>query len=1622
MVETNENTTNPQQVPPTPQASHTLLTIKLPILKKGNGPVQVLTDTNGQIRVLPPKTAEEILARKRERKARTTLLMAIPEDHLEKIHKMIDAKEVREAIKSKFGGNDESKKIQKYLLKQQFESFYVSNLEGLHKGYDKFQSLLSQLKTHGAGVSTEDANQKFLRVFESDVKGYTGSSSSTHNVTFVSSDNTSSINEINTAFDHEDLEQVDEFDLEEMDLKWQKFYKKTGRRLHFDAKEPVGFDKRKLSASSATIHDTLLEKKVLSWTGHAKDDTEDYALMAFNFSNSGSDTEVTSCSKVCEESYAKLKKLYDEQREQLGVAEAEREKEELKTKLENFQSSSKGLSKLLNSQMSAKDKSGLGYGSQIHDRVLNYENEVFASVFDSRSSDVKDSHVNDKFSKVKGIHAVPPHMTGNYMPLKYDFEIDELKFTYVQKQSSTSEFDAKTSDLDSCDSSSSEETLKTVHKPVESKPKVVNEPKVWSDAPIIEEYESDSDDEYDNPYQTLKGKSIVNSGCSRHMNGNKAYLVNYQDFNSGSVAFGGSKGQITGKGKIKTRKLDFEDVYFMKELQYFNLFFVSQMCDKKNKVLFIDTECLVLSPDFKLPDENQVLLRVPRQHSMYSFNLENIVPSGGLTCLIAKATVDESTKWHMRDIIEFCGSKGIKREYSNTKTPQQNEVAERKNMTLIEAARIMLADLFLPNTFWAEVVSTACYVLNRVLSTKPQNKTPYELLTVKIPIISNIRPFGCHVTILNTIDHLGKFEEKSDEGFLVGYSLSSKAFRPITAENKANKTAGPKETNNSAGTQDCFDAGNSKMEADHAQEYYVLPLWSSYTLTVKSSKAKNGDEKLNEDTDSKINEEPDLLLQAGAARASSTNYVNTTRTPVNASSIPPNTASTPTNQDDSQILSLEDIYEVSKDGIFTSASYDNEDYDEVFAPVARIEAIKIFLAFASYMGFIVYQMDVKSFFLYGKIDEEVYVSQPLGFIDPKFPNKVYKVVKALRGLIDKTLFIKKDKKDIMLKFDFLSVKTASTPIETKKPLVKDEKATDVDPTQTVTMLEQILTGNPQQEVVNFLLKVNAARLKLTTAKVYAAEVNDDYALTTSPTIYTSCIKQFWTSTKVKTVNDEVRIQALVDGKRVNIKESSIRRTLRLDDTKGTSCLTNIEIFEGLAKMGFEKSYDKITFYKAFFSPQWKFLIHTILQCLSVKTTSWNEFSSTMASAIICLVTNQKFNFSMFVQLIINHQLGDMAHHKEIFDTSLLTKKVFANMKRVGTRFSREVTTLFDNMLVQAPKEVAKQNLPSPSNDPLPSGKDSLKLKKLMDLCTNLSNKVLELESEVIDIKSTYQERIEKLEGRVERLKEENRVLKELKSVHSTNDDAEPVMEKKKSSKQGRKIADINADVEINLEKAQAEAYNLNLDHQEKVLSMMDVNKEEHVDVEEGLEVVKAAKLTTEVVTTARATKHYNNNQAFLDEVNEGFKVSETEEGTEELKKHLQIVTDDDDVYTDATPLASKIPIVDYKIHTERNRPYFKIIRADGNHMLFISLSIMLKNFDRENLESLWIIVRDRFEKTKPKNYSDDYLLNTLKIMFEKLNVEASVWKDQKGRYGLAKVKGWKLIKSCGVHCITFLST
>ncbi|GJR64645.1 putative ribonuclease H-like domain-containing protein [Tanacetum coccineum] len=1176
-------------------------------------------------------------------------------------------------------------------------------------------------------------------------------------------------------------------------------------------------------------------------------------------------------------------------------------------------------------------------------------------------------------------------------------------------------------------------------------------------------------------------------------------------------------------------------------------------------------------------------------------------------------------------MIEFCGLKGIKREYSNARTPQQNGVAERKNRTLIEAARTMLADSFLPNTFWAEAVSTACYVLNRVLVTKPHNKTPYELLTGKGP---------------NWL-------------FDLDYLTDSMNYHYVSSENQANLHAGQQDSNQSSGTKDKVNEGDSEKGDELDQDCFELPIWHSYSSTnpfaPKTDNKRVGsreeeqvflddlarlqsqEKEANEEAEALRKKTENLVTQAEAAKSSSTNifstvsttakasgtnFVNTVRMPVSTASANEGLSlseTTNSQEDDNEIPPLEDIHEDTTDGIFTHSSYDDEgavadltnletvvnvspiptsrikpshpstlilgdptsrvqtrskvnksseahafvsyvqkqrrtnhkdfhhclfacflsqhepkkisealedeswvdamqeellqfeiqkvwilvdlpygkkaigtkwvyrnkkdergvvvrnkarlvaqghrqeegiDYDEVFAPVARLEAIRIFLAFASYKGLIVYQMDVKSAFLYGKIDEEVYVSQPPGFLDSKYPEKVYKVVKALyglhqaprawyatlstfllkngyrRGTIDKTLFLKKDKHDIILvqvyvddiifgstkkswcdefealmksrfqmssmgeltfflglqvkqkldgifisqdkyvaeilkKFDFASVKTASTPIETQKPLVKDEEASDVDvhlyrsmigslmyvtasrpdimfavcacsrfqvtpKTSHLSAVKRIfryLKGKPKlglwypressfdlesysdsdyaganldrksttggcqflgrrlitwqckkQTIVatstteaeyvaaasccgqvlwiqnqmldygfNFMntkiyidnesticivknpLTVPTSGLYTFESKKIAQDVRariqgknslvkhfedmrlcrpskeyfqvtktyknpfqshtyssnlsnlhsslqalisltDDlsllsnmaalescpkhnmiaylektegnvefhevidflrrsyifHALTVSPVVSTTFVEQFWTSAKSKTINNVRHITAKVAGKVVSITEASIRTDLIFDDADGIDTLPNQAIFNAIQLMGYEGDLSVLTFNKALFSPQWRFLFHTINHCLSSKSTSWDQIPTNIATAVICLTTNQKYNFSKlifdgmirhleakkkfvmyprFISIFLDRQLANISVPLDHFPVNSLTSKVFSFMIKRGKHFSGKVTPLFDTMLVQptqaegASSERLSDAQPSPSPAP-----------------------------------------------------------------------------------------------------------------------------------------------------------------------------------------------------------------------------------------------------------------------------------------------------------------------------------
>ncbi|GJW25143.1 ribonuclease H-like domain-containing protein [Tanacetum coccineum] len=428
------------------------------------------------------------------------------------------------------------------------------------------------------------------------------------------------------------------------------------------------------------------------------------------------------------------------------------------------------------------------------------------------------------------------------------------------------------------------------------------------------------------------------------MTGNRCYLTEYEDYDGGFVSFGDGKGRISRKGKIKTGTLDFDNVYFCKELKY-NLFSMSQICDKKNNVFFTDTECLILSSDFKLLDESQVLLRVPRKDNIYSVDLKSVVPTKGLTCLFDKATIDESNLWHRRlghinfknmnklmrgnlvrglpskifendhscvacqkgkqhkasfvtddfsrfswvfflatknetsgivktfitEIENQLDHKGIKREFSVARTPQQNGVAERRNRTLIEAARTMSVDSKLPTTFWAEAVNNACYVLNRVLIIKPHNKTPYELIRGRPPLIYFMKPFGCPVTILNTRDHLGKFEGKADEGFFIGYSVVSKAMRVF---NKRIRIV--EETLNIRFLENTPNVIGNMTQTS----FYDVILSDIYELCANESRALDKDGKDDQATRSEF--ERLLQQEKQTVHPNSTNSINTVSTPVSA--------------------------------------------------------------------------------------------------------------------------------------------------------------------------------------------------------------------------------------------------------------------------------------------------------------------------------------------------------------------------------------------------------------------------------------------------------------------------------------------------------------------------------------------------------------------------------------------------------------------------------------------------------------------------------------------------------------------------------------------------------------------
>nr|GEV98514.1 hypothetical protein [Tanacetum cinerariifolium] len=803
-----------------------------------------------------------------------------------------------------------------------------------------------------------------------------------------------------------------------------------------------------------------------------------------------------------------------------------------------------------------------------------------------------------------------------------------------------------------------------------------------------------------NPQQDLKDKGVIDSACSRHMTGNKSYLIDYKEYDRGFIAFGG----------------------------------IENLIDLKVKVI----RC------------------------------------------------ENGTEFKNRAMNQFCVMKGIKMEFSVAMTPQQNGVAETKNKTLIKAARTMLADSKLPTTFWGEAVNTAYYVQNKVLVIKPHNKTPYELFVGRKHALSFMRPFGCHVAIFNTIDHLGKFDEKANEGFFVGYSTNRKAFRVFNSRTRIVKEnlhvkgsentpniagSGPNwifdldaltksmnykpvvtgnQSNGSAGTKACDNVAKTIVETVPDKDYILLPFWAQGLPFFSSSKdspgvgykplgeeeKKDTEDPGNADSEAPITEEPRVNQEKDSVN--STNRVNAVSSTVNAASNEVNAVGRKSSTklpNDLNMPELEDIstFKDSNGDVFgVEADLNNLDstfqvspipiirihkdhplqqvirdlhsapqtrrmsknleahglvsivdqrtnhkdlqnclfayflsqmepkkghtqeeginYDEVFAPVTRIEAIRLFLAYASFKDFVVYQMDVKSVFLYVKIEEEK----------------------------EDRIFISQDKyvNEILNKFGFSDVKPANTPMETHKTLLKDEKGEDVDENLYRSMIGSLM---------------------------YLTSSKPDIMFTAN------------------NLNGEAQIHAKVDGKKVIIFEASIRIDPRFRD---------------------EGDINKGSIMPS--GPQ-----HTpIIQ----PTTSKPQ----------------------------KKQKPRKPKRQDLEET----------------QHSGPTTNVADDAL-------NKENVPTRSNDPplsrvntLGRGEDRLKLNELMELYTKLSEMVLNMKT----TKTAPAKEISRLKKRVKRLEKRKKLrtpgLKRLYKVilsarvESSNKES---LGDEDSSKQERKIADIDAD-------------------------------------------------------------------------------------------------------------------------------------------------------------------------------------------------------------------------------------
>nr|GEU57269.1 ribonuclease H-like domain-containing protein [Tanacetum cinerariifolium] len=917
--------------------------------------------------------------------------------------------------------------------------------------------------------------------------------------------------------------------------------------------------------------------------------------------------------------------------------------------------------------------------------------------------------------------------------------------------------------------------------------------------------------------QALKDKGVIDSGCSRHMTGTISYLSDFEAFNGGYVAF-------VGILKVELK---------------FNIFSVLQMCDKKHSVLFTDTECVVLSSDFKMPDENQVLLRVPRENNMYNVDLKNVVPSRDLICLFVKATLDESTLWHRRQ------------GHINFKT------------------------------------------MNKLIK-----------------------------------DPLGKFDEKANEGFLVGYSINSKAFRVfnIVAGNQPNHSAGIKEN---------LDAAKVRKETKSAQQYVLLPLWSTDMPALEDIVYSDDEE--------------DVVAEA--------EFCNL-ETNISVSPIP--------------------TTRVHKDH-----------------PITQI------IAYAFFMGFMVYQMDVKSSFLYGTIEEELYVCQPLGFKDP---DKVYKVVKALYGLhqaprvwsmIGSLMYLTSSRPDMMFAICACALSQVTPKVShlhAVKRIFSDYDRASLD--------RKFTTGGCQFLDCVFLGLGLTMQVKKISMKLL-----------------------FWATASIKKVNDVLKLQALIERKKVVATDT--------------------------------------------------------------KRTAWNKFSCSMASSITCLATGRKFNFSKYIfdsmwmiSLLTLHDMYPLHSPQKVFANM---RKIGKGLPGIETPLF--ATMLVQPQAVREEEDEkdevpAAPTSPSLTHEPSPPPHEPITIP--LQTCATLSQKDTHLEqdkncSSFID----YQAQVEgkeireeeeikalwfkefkkrgrikaidadeditlvdmetkvdlgtKLRGRIERKYDDNATAKEVNDAELTVfDDEEVTM--------------IMAQTLIKMKAEKARILNEQMAkrlHDKEVEQAAAREKQEQDDFKRAKEIPKFKEETNFHSLSQKKRIVYSKNMAgykmehfkgmSYDKVRPIFKreynkvqtlfmpdndvaeptkkrvAKETllqesfrklrakvkvsgSESTQDTPTHVPKEMSEEDVQNmlqiilvskfKVEALQVKYPLIDWEIHSERLISYWKIIRVGGITQAYQSFEDMLNDFDREDQDALWRLVKEKLSTSVPTVNKEKALWVELKRLFK----------------------------------------